>query len=281
MIGMKSLRFLAFLSQLPRKSIRMRIWLSVLLCVVSVGVVAAANYKIMSDTAALPRQIYDEPYRVGLAVRDLRADVAVMHAELTDLARAPSKLGLRRFQKRMVEIDDHVGSLRQAIASRFRGDAALVESAFSGLDAWNAVRQQVVAAIKSKDQVSAYTLTKTEGYNQVKVIEESLQHLVDAANRQSKSLYSDASAYLYLSRFQSAGSVLVALIFLGGAAFMINSILVRPVLDISDAMSSIAQGNLSTRIPHGQRPDEIGRIARSSKVFLNHAIAIQDETKKN
>ena len=256
----------------------MRVWLSVSLCIIAVGVVSVANHQIMSDTAALPRQIYDQPYRVGLAVRDLKADVAIMHSELTDLAEAPSRLGLRRFEKRMEEIDGHIHVLRQAIATRFHGDAVLVQDAFVGLEAWNGVREQVVTAIGNGDNVTAYTLTKTEGYNQVKVVDEALQRLVEAANDHSKALYEDASDYLYMSRIQSAGAVLIAFLFLGGAAFTINRILVRPVLEISEAMTGIANGNLSTTIPHDERPDEIGLIARSSKVFLNHVIAIQESS---
>lgn len=249
-----------------------------LLCTVAIGIVTFSNFRTMQSATALPGQLYNQPYQVGLAVRDLRADVAVMHAELTDLARSPSRLALRRFERRMQEIDVRANELRQTISSRFSGNPALVEDAFSSHSEWNTVRSQVVEAIRNGDQVKAYTLSKTEGYNQVKYLEERLNLLITAANHHSQSLYEQAGAYLVASRHQGAGAVLVALLILGTAAFMVNRMIVRPVREIGDAMCSIANGNLTAVIPHDGRSDEIGQIARSSRVFLNHAIAIQESS---
>ena len=44
-----------------KRSIRARIWLAVALCVVAVATVAVTNYKIMEDTAELPRQLLENP----------------------------------------------------------------------------------------------------------------------------------------------------------------------------------------------------------------------------
>ena len=247
-----------------------------MLCIVAVGVVATSNYKIMEQTAALPRQLYDKPYAVGLAVRDLKADVAVMHSELSDLARSPSRLALRRFEQRMREIDLRSIELRETISERFVGDPTLVAGAFEAHTAWNVVRSEVVAAIREDDQVKAYTLTKTEGYNQLKYLDESLDALVLAANTYSKTLYENAGVYLNVAQIQGTLATAVALVFLGGAAVLINSIIVRPVREISNAMKKISNGELDTEIPHDDRIDEIGQIATSSKVFLNHAINIQE-----
>ncbi len=275
---MKPLRFSDLVSSLIAKSIRIRIWLSMMLCALAIGVVAFSNLRIIQNAAALPGQLYNQPYQVGLAVRDLRADVSVMHAELTDLARSPSRLAVRRFERRMAEIDARADVLRQTISARSSGDPVLVRNAFDAHSEWNAVRKQVVEAIRNGDQVAAYTLTKTEGYNQVKYLEEHLQRLIAAANMHSRSLYEKAGEYLQIARVQGAGAVLVALLFLGTAAILVNRMIVRPVREIGDAMNNIANGNLSTVIPHDGRTDEIGQIARSSRVFLNHAIAIQESS---
>lgn len=275
---MKPLRLSDLVSGLIAKSIRIRIWLSMLLCVVAIGVVAFSNFSIMQNATALPAQLYNQPYQVGLAVRDLRADVIVMHGELTDLARSPSRLALRRFERRMQEIDTRAQELRQTISERFPGDPAIVRDAFASHSEWNVVRRQVAQAIRDGDQVKAYTLAKTEGYNQVKYLDEGLHRLITVANQHSRSLYEKADSYLDIARFQGAGAVLLALLFLGTAATMVNRMIVRPVREIGDAMSNIANGNLSTVIPHDARTDEIGQIARSSRVFLNHAIAIQESS---
>ena len=276
--GERTLTIRTRINQALKGSIRIRIWLSVTLCIVAVGVVALSNLKIMSQTAALPKQLYDGPYAVGLAVRDLKADVAVMHSELSTLAGAPSRLALRRFEKRMADIDQRAIDLQQTISSRFVGNQELVAAAFAAHSAWNTVRTQVVQFILNEDPIAAYTLTKTEGYNQLKYLNESLHRLVDAANTHSRQLNENASVLLRVAEFQGLLAVLVALLFLGGAAALTNSIVVRPVREISEALQSIAKGNLSTAIPHEHRTDEIGLIASSSKVFLKHAIDIQESS---
>lgn len=231
---------------------------------------------MMEKTAALPRELYEKPYQVGLAVRDLRADVEAMHAELSDLAEAPSRLALRRFKQRMLQIDRRAKRSLATIAERFTGDKSLIQNAFFSYEEWNSVRAQVVEAIRLGNQVEAYTLTKTEGYNQVKYLEQHLELLTAAANAHSRKLYENANLFLRLSQTQSALITLVALLCVGGAVAVISVVVIRPVREISDAMKSVADGNLSTVIPHDFRCDEIGQIARSSQVFLNHAIDIQE-----
>lgn len=248
----------------------------ILLCVAAVGVVAFSHVRMMERTAAMPQMLYDQPYQVGMAVRELSADVTVMHAELADLARAPSKLALRRFQRRMAEIDTRATTLRETISDRFFGDQALVRSAFDAHDAWNGVRAQVVEAIARGDQVAAYTVTKTEGYNQVKYLTERLEMLTQLSNRFSRQIYTNANEYLMASRINGAIAVFVALGMLGTAAFMVTRMVVNPVHQISLALRRIADGDLDTGIPHTGRTDEIGQIAQASQVFLGQAIAIRE-----
>ncbi|MEL7468112.1 MAG: EAL domain-containing protein [Pseudomonadota bacterium] len=260
------------------RSIRSRIWLSVVLCALAIAIVGVTNLSSVRSTAALPKQIYNHSYAVGIAVRDLRGDVNVMHTELSDLARTPSKLALRRFEMRMGEIDQRVDFLKATIMDRFSGNPLLVDRAFAALADWNAVRADVVKAIQASDRVTAYTLMKTEGYNQLKYLEEHLARLIGSANASSAALSAQADIMLTSAVYEIWAAILLSLILLACAARMVLGALVRPVQEISGAMSSIAMGNLSTVIPHDERDDEIGEIARSSKVFLNHAIAIQESS---
>lgn len=272
---MKPLRLLLLLKTQWKRSIRTRIWLAALLCIAAVSVVATSNSSIMEKTAALPLEIHEKPYQVGLAVRDLRADVEVMHAELSNLSRSPSRLALRRFEQRMLPIDKRAETFRTTISKRFVGDRSLVESAFQSHRDWNQMRGEVVAAIRANDQITAYTLMKTEGYTQVKYLHERLNQLAIASDQYSQGLYESAGAYLRQSQSQSRVAMFLALLFVCGAVAMISIVVVQPVREISDALQRISNGNLNTVIPHHTRADEIGQVARSSQIFLSHAINIR------
>jgi len=72
----------------------------------------------------------------------------------------------------------------------------------------------------------------------------------------------------FLTTYSTIGGGLVVAILLAvGVSFLLKRSVARPVLEISDAMSALAQGNKSAAVPHSARVDEIGRMAKTVEVF--------------
>ena len=83
-------------------------------------------------------------------------------------------------------------------------------------------------------------------------------------------------AYLFdrartLERQEVAISILASIVLFslaaGGTVLIVQRTIMRPLLDIERTMGDIAGGNAEGRTPHGERLDEIGRMARAIDVF--------------
>lgn len=68
----------------------------------------------------------------------------------------------------------------------------------------------------------------------------------------------------------------VILILVGAALFLVIRAVIRPINDLTDAMSALAQGDVSTEIPASDRSDEIGDMARATEVFRENAVALTE-----
>ena len=74
-----------------------------------------------------------------------------------------------------------------------------------------------------------------------------------------------------LERQEVAISILASLVLFSlaaiGTVLIVQRTIMRPLLDIEQTMGVIAAGNAEGRTPHGERLDEIGRMARAIEVF--------------
>jgi methyl-accepting chemotaxis protein len=86
------------------------------------------------------------------------------------------------------------------------------------------------------------------------------------------SLTSDALSSTYLAII--VGCIgLVVFVVLG--LFAVNLSLTRPMVQMTDAMGRLANGNLTIEILNVDRRDEIGEVAKAVQVFKDNAIRVQ------
>jgi len=71
------------------------------------------------------------------------------------------------------------------------------------------------------------------------------------------------------------GGVLVTIVAVLGVRTILNTIIARPIEDMSARMNQLAAGNVSVDVPALDRADEIGDIARAVQVFKDNTIAKQ------
>src|SRR5690554_4079977 len=75
-----------------------------------------------------------------------------------------------------------------------------------------------------------------------------------------------------------------ALLIIGLLALLLSRLLTRPIPRLSDVMSAIADGELSTAVPYTERRNEIGAMARAVEVFRANAARVAElgeETKRH
>ncbi len=80
---------------------------------------------------------------------------------------------------------------------------------------------------------------------------------------------SEADSVIQGNRLQGmalAGSAVSVMLFMAGV-FLIRRRVVRPVTQMTGVMESLARGDFDVAVPHAQRNDEIGRMAKTLAVF--------------
>lgn len=96
--------------------------------------------------------------------------------------------------------------------------------------------------------------------NQINVIGDAADVLSDGADETAAQLVTTATLML-------AGIGILTLSLAVGLIAIIIRTVIRPLNDITQVVGELAGGNLSIDVPHGDRKDEIGKIASAVEVF--------------
>ncbi|MEM1298168.1 MAG: EAL domain-containing protein [Pseudomonadota bacterium] len=257
------------------QSIQARVSLAIAIAAVAMGVAALLIYSATDRLASLPERLYQRPYKVGLALRDVRADLMIVQYSLQNLASAPTPLTLRRFKQKVQAADGRIASSLKVIDERFDSERALVSELRTGYLAWVPVRDAVVAEVEAGDAVAAYTLVKTEAVPMILDVVEDLDFLLTLSDFYAGTARSQNQA---LRRMTFGGVLIALLVGLSGLfilSFFLRRAVITPTTEISRAIRRIAEGELHHPIPFCNRPDEIGEIARSTKIFMDYALALK------
>lgn len=254
---------------------RSKLALSVLTGVFVSILLGGALFGTLLALSSAQDKIFQHPYSVGQALWRIRLDISSTRAELEALAKAPSRLRLRRYKENALKADTRILDNLSKIERRFLGDPDLPKAARNAYAAWLPVRARIIAAIEADDPVAAYTLAKTDGVRELEFVRDHLEVLVRDTEARAKTLRDDSQARWQLALVILGISFSFSALALFAAFRFVGREVIRPTEEISNAIKEIASGNLAAPIPHGDRPDEIGEIARSAKVFLETSIAIQ------
>ena len=138
-------------------------------------------------------------------------------------------------------------------ASATKFDAAFQSMANDMLDIENA---QVNAAMQAGNLVS-----------------NEITGIVKAESAAEQRMSDETGALINFSETLTAILTVLSLLVGGGLAWLIGRRIALPLRDLTDAMSSIADGDLSNEIPAQTRKDEIGHMARALAVFKQAAVA--------
>lgn len=206
----------------------------------------------------------------------LRADLHVIRSRLGSLIESPSRLAERRFNRDVSALEASIDTRLQELQQTFPGDPTLVLDIRSALSLWPALRRDIQTALTANDPVAAYSLGKTEGAGLLADVIEKVSIATEAAlwaARKQSATRDDVVRQFLVTEVMLLVVCLLAAI---AGVVVLQSRVIQPSRDIIAAISEIADGKLSTSIPHAKRGDEIGQIARATQVFLEHAIAVRD-----
>lgn len=265
-----------WIQALTVRSIQGRVGIGIVCSCILLVVVAVSMFTTIGRLGDAPERLQRHSYSVRLALQVIRSDVLLMQSQLSGLAAKPAPLRLRRFQIETAAAERRVEANLTVVADRFLGDPALLAEVSAAFDAWRPVRDKVMQAIQSGDDVAAYTIAKTEGAGQIAELNARLDVLIAETVNQTAKLNEEAEQNRWRLILENCLILLFTLTGMLALIRFIGGSLIASTAEISAAMRRVAQGELGTIIPHTHRVDEIGEIARSAMVFLDNAVAVQE-----
>jgi len=198
-------------------------------------------------------------------------------------------------------------TLRHLLLARLYSNRFLIDNleasssrATEELNAFNASAQQMLAELQNPDrrrlanELADLAAQYAEAFQQVitvindrnAIITGSLDvigpRVADAMEQlklENKALQDDlgprASAAMEQAVLTMKIVAILALILGSGLALFIGRAISRPVVNMTEAMGNLAEGDLAVEIPATGRRDEIGDMAAAVQVFKDNAIAVE------
>ena len=173
-------------------------------------------------------------------------------------------------QQTLSDLKEHLDTLSRAIDkdAAFTGVESIVAATSklkAPMDAYAAAAQKIVEAagtdpVTARAQMPAFM-------EQFRALEKSMRAASDAI---------DSHAHQVAASSATLGTVAMIILSITllagmGTAFLLaqaaRRLLVRPLLDLADTMRALDGGDLSVRVPHADREDELGGMAQAIDAF--------------
>ncbi|MFN7010474.1 MAG: methyl-accepting chemotaxis protein [Allorhizobium sp.] len=209
--------------------------------------------------------------RMNAQFSEVRRDYAILLSatDAEELARLTDNLN-----KAVVARDEALGAFNTLISgSGVRSKAVEVfdqlKTAIADYDRFGA---QLLRHKAAGDTASAKALFTGEMAEVAKTASARMNEIVELNRTITEEAISHADSVSSASIYATAGSVLVAVLVAGAAAFLSFVRVARPITDITHAMNNLAAGDTAREIPFGGRKDEIGEMAAAVSVFRSNAM---------
>ncbi|MBB4840039.1 methyl-accepting chemotaxis protein [Sphingomonas kyeonggiensis] len=177
------------------------------------------------------------------------------------------------------DLKDHLGTLSRTINedAAFQGVDSIVAATSqlkTPMDAYAAAAQKIVDTAAS-DPLAARA--QMPGFmDQFRALEKSMESASEAIEGHAKEVASSSAA------LGTVAMIVLFLTLLAGmaAAFLLaqaaRRLLVRPLLDLADTMRALDSGDLSVKVPHAAREDELGGMAQAIDAFRDKLKAAEE-----
>ena len=173
------------------------------------------------------------------------------------------------------ELDDHIATFREAMeANRSLADTPELQATLAkvepSLNAYLAEADRLVtlAAVDREAAIAALP-SFTERYE---ALEGAMESAANEIEGQAAATVRVADGQALAAKIAMAVALLAALALTALMIRIAVGSIVRPIVDITNAMRALADGDTSQPPPHAERKDEIGSMAEAFAAFRQNAI---------
>jgi len=158
----------------------------------------------LSTISTQVEKLYQHPYVVSNAARDIRIDLISMHRYMKDVALAESEGKIELASALVDKHEQRVLTHFDSIFERYLGDSADIQQAYKAFINWKVIRDEVIRLKTKGRNKEAADITRNKGANHVFLLNQEAQKLVDFADQKAESflrhsLEVKSNAYLVIT----------------------------------------------------------------------------------
>jgi len=151
------------------------------LIIVLVMVIGVFSIYTVRSIAAQTERLYNHPFTVSNAAREIKINMISMHRDMKDVALAQNKAQLDKASAQVEAHEKEALDSFEIIFERFLGDKAKIYTVYQSFIAWREIRNEVIALKRGGKPEAAANITKGKGAAHVQRLTEEIQELVDFA----------------------------------------------------------------------------------------------------
>lgn len=206
----------------------------------------------------------------------LRAEGNLVAGIMSEVATVSSPTGIRPYQERFEASSDRLRDMLEDFAGSAK-DSSLHDVSLQLLSI-GTVGNSIFAVREAELEATARALEALRTSRQIaNSLNVEVANQVTAAKQRSAAAAANSEKVVetskYLLLFVAFASLITALFVMFG---FVRPVIIRPLENITDAMSRLAAGDTKVVIPGQERNDEVGHMADALAVFRDTAIEIQE-----
>jgi len=160
----------------------------------------------LNSIAKEAENLYQHPYVVSNASRNVNINLISMHRYMKDVVLAENEQQLRTAKEQVDEYAQRVQESFNIIFDRYLGEREDIQSVYSAFLDWKVIRDEVIfLKTQGKNQEAAH-ITKNKGAKHVELLNQETQELIDFADNKAKIFFNNA-----VESKNSALTVIIAL----------------------------------------------------------------------
>lgn len=249
--------------------IRTRLFIGFGVLLLFLGIIAGFAIVQMNSLADLTNELYDHPFTVSNAVRDVDIHIVKIQRSMKDLIMAQNDDQLNAAAKDVDENEKKVHQSLDTILTQFLGGDKQIVDFRKEFDKWKPIQEREIALLKQGKRDEAVAITKGEAARFVAGLEEDTAKLTDFAGKKASEFLTDAknsarTAYLVMGLIAFLGILFAVII----ALYITNSI-TRPLTRAVTVAEKLAANDISVQVEDISSKDETGKLLSAMKNMVD------------
>ncbi len=207
----------------------------------------ASSLFYLNSIAKEAENLYQHPYAVSNASRNININLISMHRYMKDVVLAENEEQLRTAKEHVDQYEKNVQESFNVIFNRYLGERKDIQAVYKAFLDWKIIRDEVIfLKTQGRDKEAAH-ITKNKGAKHVALLNQETQKLIDFADNKAKIFFNNA-----VESKNSALSIIIALFITTVLASIFIAIyalrrLRKAQLDIKSRMYLIDQNILMAK----------------------------------